>query len=72
MGTPSFSGRGGGGGGGGQNRVSLKGVPFDSHEYVVRFRPIQPVGGAVHSQPVQPVGRGGGGGVLSTFNRFNQ
>ena len=50
MGAPSFSGRGGGGGGGGQDRA--RGAPFDSREYVVRFRPIQ-----------RSSGGGGGGGT---------
>ena len=39
---PAFLERGGGGGGGGQDRVRV--VPFDSREYVVCFRPIQPAG----------------------------
>ena len=33
------------------------GAPFDSREYVVCFWQIQPErGGAVHFQPIQPVG----------------
>ena len=45
----------GGGGGGGGARIG-QGAPFDSREYVARFRPIQPVGGggAVRFQPIQP------------------
>ena len=56
------------GGGGGQDRA--RGAPFDSREYVVRFRPIQQAGGgggwvgggAVRFRPIQRVGGGGGRG----------
>ena len=38
-------------------------MPFDSCKYVVRFQPIQPVGGVLSAfGPIQPVGGGGGGG----------
>ena len=55
---------------GGGARIG-QGAPFDCREYVVRFRPIQPVGGGGWCcpllgafGPIQPVG---GGGVLSAF-----
>ena len=44
-------------------------MPFDSRDYVVRFRPIQRAGGgrggdggAVNIRPIQRAGRVGGGG----------
>ena len=55
------------GGGGGQDRA--RGAPFDSHEYVIRFRPIQPVcvcvggGGGVGCCPLSADSTSGGGGA---------
>ena len=50
-------------------------MPFDSHVYVLRFRPIQPVG--ARGEGCCPLSAdstsvGGGGGGVSAFGRFNQ
>ena len=56
-------------------------MPFDSREYVVHFRLIQPVekgggggGGCADAVPFRPIQSisGGGGGLLSALVRFNQ